>query len=73
MQPVSIQTALAGGSKHSSCLSAQKRTLQQQETSWDFCISPWQPPQPDSPGTGAGELGLLSHSSTSMAPALQHQ
>lgn len=25
MQSVSIQTALAGGSKHSSCLSAQKR------------------------------------------------
>lgn len=53
MQPVSIQTALAGGSKHSSCLSAQKRTLQQQETSWDFCISLRPPPQPDSPGTGA--------------------
>lgn len=53
MQSVSIQTALAGGSKHSSCLSAQKRTLQQQETSWDFCISLWPPPQPDSPGTGA--------------------
>lgn len=52
MQFISIQTALAEGSKHSSCLSAQKRVFQQQETSWDLCISLWPRPQSNSLGRG---------------------
>lgn len=51
MQPISIQTSLAGRSKHTTCLSAHPHT-QQQAMSLDFCISLWPPPQPGSPSAG---------------------